>query len=295
MGLKILHIWMSADVAVTMSKELKRRGHNVRILMNKNADPFKWREAAPDIVRTTKSDRTLFLKVMKEIFFFRPNIVHVHGMLSIAKWVRYVYKKIPLVMHFHGSDIREVWHVRMPELKKLNFSAIIVSSEDLMRGAPEEGVFYIPNPVDDELFTRTIEGNNNKALFISINEDQGPAEERAKEYAKNVLKMELDIIYRPTNPIPYLELRDLLQQYAVYIDYKVDGMVVFFGSKEVFDEIRKSFWCYDLSLTALQAISLGLVAIDYKDVEHSELPEDRTPAYAVDLLEEIYYNVLENQ
>ena len=284
---------MSADVAVTMSKELKRRGHDVRILISENADPFGWREAAPELVKTTKTDRALFFKIMKEIFFFRPDIVHVHGMLSIAKWVRYVYKKIPLVMHFHGPDIREIWHIRMPELEKLNFGAFIVASEDLMRGAPEEGVYYIPNPIDSDLFTRTIEGDNNKALFISINEDQVPAEERAKKYAKDVLKMDLDIVYRFKKPIRYVELRDLLQQYAVYIDYKVDGKIAFFGDQEMFDKIRESFWCYDLSLTALQAMSLGLKAIDYQDNVHTELPKDRTPEYAVDLLMDIYNKVLE--
>ncbi|MCE7749758.1 MAG: glycosyltransferase [Candidatus Heimdallarchaeota archaeon] len=293
MGLKILHIWMSADVAVTMSKELKKRGHDVRILISENADPFGWREAAPELVHTTKTDLGLFLKVIRKIFFFRPDIVHIHGMLNIVKWVRYVYKKIPIVMHFHGTDIREVWDVRMPDLLKLNIGAYVVASEDLLRGAPKDNVYFIANPVDEDLFTRTVEGNNNKALFISINEIQGLAEERARKYAKDKLNMELEVLDRTTSSIPYIGLKDYLQQFAAYLDFKIDGM--FGGSKEEVYEDRENPYVTCLSLTAYQALALGIIAVDYNDEVHTELPVERTPAHAVDILEKIYYDVLKNK
>ncbi len=293
MSLKILHIWMSADVAVTMSKELKRRGHNVQILISENSDPFGWREAAPDLVHTTKTDLGLFLKVIRKIFFFRPDIVHVHGMVNVVRWVRYVYKKIPLVMHFHGTDIRDVWDVRMPDLKKLNIGAYVLASEDLLRGAPKENVYFIPNPVDEDLFTRTVEGNNNKALFIRINDIQDLAEERAEKYAKEKLNMELEVLDRPTNAIRYIDLRDYLQQFAAYLDFKIDGM--FGGSDEEIYAKRENPYVTCLSLTAYQALALGIIAVDYNDEVHTELPVERTPAYAVDILDKVYYNVLRNK
>ena len=285
---------MSADVAVTMVKELAKRNHNVRILMRKAADPFNWSAAAPDLVKRTRgSDRAFFLNVIKEIFFFRPDIVHIHGMLSIVRWVRYGYKKVPIVMHFHGTDIRDVWDVRMPALRKLNINAYVLASEDLLRGAPKENVYFIPNPVDEDLFTRTVEENNNKALFIRINKYQDLAEERAKKYAKDELRMELDILDRETSSIPYIELRDYLQQYAAYLDFKIDGM--FGGSAEEVYESRENPYVTCLSLTAYQALALGLFAVDYNDEVHTELPVERTPAHAADILEKVYYDVLKNK
>ena len=110
-NMKILHIW---DIA----------GFGQRITDYINSNDY----GESRVIKVKGTPVRFTLLVIKELLFYRPDIVHVHYWtkgIILAK----LFTRSKIIMHFHGSDIRGKsipWHVNKWA------DRIIVSTRDLL-------------------------------------------------------------------------------------------------------------------------------------------------------------------
>jgi len=178
--MNILHIassWKGGVIRVVfdLSKELSRKGHNIRIygtqLINENLDlgnsisnkVVKFYTVSPQLAKKTKLYVTPgLIHQAKDIKYF--DVVHLHGYVTFQNLVVYHYArkyKVPYILQAHGSlPITGSWK----KLKRLydilfghgllrNASKVIalseVEAEQYKRmGVPEEKIAIIPNGID---------------------------------------------------------------------------------------------------------------------------------------------------
>jgi len=196
------------------------------------------------------------------------DIIHVHYHSIFILFLKKLYKK-PVIMHFHGSDVRENWGARLERIKKAD--CVMVSTPDLLMGSPQ-GTSWIPNPVDILKF-KPVSRNppKNSALTFSYG-----ADEEALYIAEN-LGLILDII---KDRIPHEKVPELMCKYEFYIDVKrVLGRLLYPGDT--------------LSKAGLEALAMGLKVVS-KDMRVSEgLPEIHRPENVADRLYKIYEELME--
>ena len=79
------------------------------------------------------------------------DIIHIHDLDEIIPWLKHLYHSKPVILHYHGTRVRNRWKERENFWRKAD--AILVSTPDLLEGAPKSTI-YIPNPIDTDLFYR---------------------------------------------------------------------------------------------------------------------------------------------
>lgn len=103
-------------------------------------------------------------------------IAHVH----FATWGVWFIGRHPLVVHCHGSDVRDPDPVRRMVLRR-TFTAsdlVIAATPDLLRWLPD-GARYLPNPVDTTMFDRVVppaEATRDVLVFSALTDVKGALE-----------------------------------------------------------------------------------------------------------------------
>jgi len=265
--MKILHIWSCAGVSSLIAKYMDM-GHNT------NSDVIiteKW-----DKIGLNSSAYTFRIK-SKPMFGLRClimarkyDLIHVHYHSIFIPFLKTLYKK-PVIMHFHGSDVRENWEARLKRIKRAD--KILVSTPDLLMGSPL-GTSWIPNPVDTVKFTPIYRTpKKGTALTFSYG-----ADEEAQAIADHH-ELDLDIIQGnvPHGKVPYL-----MSQYDYYIEVKRDfrDRLLYEGST--------------LSKAGLEALAMGLKVVS-KDLSIREgLPGLHRPEYVAKILFNLYEELMED-
>jgi len=151
-----------------------------------------------------------------------------------------------VILHYHGLDIRGRWQRR----KRLWASAdrVLVSTPDLLEGAPE-GVMYVPNPVDTELFKPLTppEERLPKGLLI-IKMARRHQFRHIKPIADRIASrygIRYDVHFSDLKPIRYLDMPKVLNRYQYFLDIP-------HGFTEKDRVVLNA-----LSLTGLQALACG--------------------------------------
>ena len=248
-----------------LGKHHRRMGHSVRILKRAGYDPFGISQFYNELM--VNMDGKTFLKyAIKEANNY--DIVHVHTLYKIIPELRKKYKEKKLVLHYHGSEARggQADAVRVEAESKANI--VICSTADLKEFVSESMV-HIPNPVDTEHFTQC---DGCKDGAFTIRTTRGDTEWVIDYLKRNNIGLQIDVIDREVNPIPYAQFPDFLKRYKTYVDIKyIDGKLLRATSK-----------------TGLESLACGLTVLDHELKYLKGLPEEHRPEVAAGKVLGIY-------
>lgn len=128
--MKVLLVWDTAGVFSPIAVWLNKNGHEAKIMMSEECDPFG-QTSQLDSAIMTKSTKGFYKRLIKELLFFRPNVVHVSDSIKAFLVVRLLLPRAKIVMTYHGSvrrmksgkyhsevDIAEKVTVTTPDLYK---------------------------------------------------------------------------------------------------------------------------------------------------------------------------------
>jgi len=202
------------------------------------------------------------------------DIIHVHSLFKIVPFLKVLYDK-PVIIHFHGSDIRDKWKSNFKWFKRAD--RILVSTEGLLFGAPDNSI-WIPNPVNTERFKHRDPNfvyHKDCAFTFSYG-----ADDEARRIA-NKFNWNLDIIPKG---IPHKDLAEFMAKYEFYIDLKRDFKGRLLPLKGI----------PSLSKTALEALSVGLKVIAKDGKIREGLPDRNRPENVVKVIYDIYEDLLKS-
>lgn len=265
--MKVLHIWSVAGVSSLIARYMdSRHGTESDIIITEKRDQLGLND-----YRTTRMKSKPLFGLKALIMARKYDLIHVHYHSIFIPCLKFLYKK-PVIIHFHGSDVRENWGARLGRIKRAD--AILVSTKDLLQGAPLNA-FWVPNPVDTVKFkTRdpSVECLE-KAFTFSYG-----ADDEAYELA-NRYDLHLDII---EEKIQYDQVPELMNEYSFYIDIKRD-----FKGRILYDHGA-------MSKSGLEALAMGLKVVS-KDMSVREgLPEAHRPENVADIWFGIYEKLRES-
>lgn len=264
--MKILHIWSCAGVSSLIAKYMDFR-HDTQsdVIITE-----KWDKLGLNTYRTTRIKSKPMFGLRGLAMARKYDLIHVHYHSIFIQPLKFLYDK-PVIIHFHGSDVRENWGARLSRIKKAD--RILVSTPDLLRGAPDRAL-WLPNPVDTVKFTpMKCATYENRALTNSYGADQ-EANAIAEHHG-----LELDLI---RGDIPHGQLPNLMAQYGFYIEVKRDfrDRLLYEGSI--------------LSKTGLEALAMGLKVISKDLTVREGLPDIHKPENVADGLFAIYEELMED-
>ncbi|OYT56918.1 MAG: hypothetical protein B6U76_02415 [Desulfurococcales archaeon ex4484_217_2] len=260
--MRVLHIWNTAGVASILAKyQRKLLGWDTWVIMRKKYDKY-----GVTTYGALYNCDTISFYIIAMALASKYDIIHVHSLDRIVLVIKKVYKKKPVILHYHGSDIRGLWDKKKRYWSKAD--KIIVATEDLLKDAPPNATF-LPNPVDTEIFKPMPKLRRKKwALFIYSSEKKHRVSlSWAKEIAKS-LKLKLYILNRETKPIPYKAMPHILNRFEYFIDHR---------------------YVEALSKTALEALACGLKVIRWDKKILNTLPHVHYPQRIIKELTNIYY------
>ncbi len=253
-SLDILHVWAIADTSKVLCNEMVKKGYNTKVMIRKDLDIIKFGEFKKDqtIYTSLPSSKWFLLKLLYFIKKKNVKIVHLHVVYRLARWIKKINPDVKLILHLHGSDIRGKWSELSEYLTRYS-DKIVVSTPDLLIGAPQ-GVDYIPNPINRELFdSLEKQPENKKGLFMKLLYNQEKALSLAFQ-CQEKYNIDLTILDRDKNEIiTYLEFPSFINQFTYFIDIK-QGYTK--DTNYILD---------DWSVTALQFLYLKKYVIRYED------------------------------
>lgn len=278
--MKVLHLGSLASVPSTLIKYQRRLGIKADLMLRSGHTSFDSHKVINDSIVISGGVKKFLLKVL--LLVPRYDIIHSHILPFTSKYVKRPYFWKSMVFHYHGSNIRNQWVEKREEWSRGDF--IGLSTPDLLVGAPDRAV-YIPNPIDTQLFTRKKDFRKGSALWIMHMEGHQKNEKNAYKLAKEY-NLDLTVLNRLTDAIPYLEFPRYLEQFEYFLDLK---LVDFMNKKRVLtitNEVQTSF-----SLTGHQALSLGVKVIHNGEI-HTEFPQEHDPVIIAKKWIEIYEELL---
>ncbi|HEY7227660.1 MAG TPA: hypothetical protein VH481_06000 [Nitrososphaeraceae archaeon] len=288
--MRILHILDAAGVACIYSKFLQIKGHESKVIWNKDVgDKYGIYDYYKDYIINV-SYTEFAERCLRE--GERADVIHVHGFIDILFKLHKKFHKKKFILHYHGTDIRglnrqELPHrsrlsdtlIRLKRLyrKKIGHSkaqkladAVCVSTPDLLP-LVRNGI-HIPIPID----TYHFKPENNSSVELkdafTINSEVTNIQ-WALEYCKNNgINLDVEVIDRTKNPIMYKDIPGFILGYKTYVDIRY-----------VNDTVLEN-----LSSTALQSLASGLKVLDYKLQFRQGLPPEHNAVNVVSQLSGIY-------
>lgn len=253
--MKILHIWNTAGVASTLAKFMDRIfGTQSAVMYRKAFDRFGYTIYGELLDCGAKE-----FVIRALLRTLKYDIIHVHSLDKLIPLIRLLNPRKPIVLHYHGSDIRGRWKEKRRYWSQPN-TVVLVSTPDLLEGAPNE-VIYLPNPVDTDLFhpDHSIYRKPRSALAFRCYIDEAKVRAYAEAYG-----LELTILERK---YPYLEMPKILSSYEYFIDKT---------------ELPS------MSKTGLEALACGTKVIRWDGEIVARLPDEHKPENVVGKLYSIY-------
>jgi hypothetical protein len=259
--MKVLCIWDIANVASTLYEELGKLGVNMRIIYRHSESP--WGES-PHVTYWDHPKAVLGACLILEAK--KHDLVHLNSKDYFLPFLRKAYPKKPILMHYHGTDIRERWEEKR-HLWELA-DKVIVSTKGLLDGAPSS-VEWLPNPIDRRRFPSGPVGSGCVHFSHGCDED---AKMLAKRYG-----LELTIL--PRN-VPREKMPETLRRFSHIIPLK-------------FEPGKGLLCCTEeqRSVTELEALSLGLSSVKFDGI-HSGFPPEHDSVVVARRLYEIYKQML---
>ena len=263
--IKVIHIFDIAGVSSIIAHTMDKKFGTESIVIT-NRDPW---------------GVTTYGRVLNKhpiVFWFivlyetrKYDIIHLNFHTQFAWLFKLFYPKKPLIIHYHGSEIRKKWDTKR-DWRHANY--VYVSTKDLLIGAPEH-VEYLPNPVDTSLFyPRDLSQiPQDSACYFSYDADD-VALKLAREH-------DLCLTIYERNQ-PHRIIPEILSKHKLFLDIKrVNGVLLY--PKGIYSKL------------ALEALRIGLKVISTNGeitstfpIEHdTELITQKVYATYKKLLQEI--------
>lgn len=236
--MKILHMWNTAGVPSNIAKNMDYLAQTESFVLARE--------------QFTPYHETYGLAVSggKASFYFNLlshmgkgyDIIHIHDVDQQIRSIK-ALTKAPIIIHYHGSKIRKKWMDRKG--KWSNADRVIVSTKDLMDGAPDHAL-HITDPVDIQLIEK-IEYTPEIGTALYTDVAPGHAFDLAEELAR---KHDLRLIThsRDESPLKHEKYLSLMSNYEYFIDVRRE-----------YEDPAKVFTVP--SLGALEALEMGLKVI----------------------------------
>jgi len=257
-SLRVLHIWNTAGVASVIAKYMDR------ILGTRSL--VVYRRAFDRYGVTTYGElwdcgaKVFALRCL--LLARKFDLIHVHSFDKLVPYLKLLYPSKPIVLHYHGTDIRGKWLQKQKYQSKAD--AILYSTPDLLNHETPKLAVYLPNPVDTDLFYKFpgIFQKPKTALAFKYQLDMDKANRYAKKYGLSIEFLERNI--------PYRKMPEILNKYEYYIDQT---------------QIPS------LSKTALEALACGLKVVRWDGEIVEGLPEEHRPENVIRRLIEVYSSI----
>lgn len=210
--MKVLFVWDTAGVFSPVASWLnKTNGHNAKILMNEECDPFG-QTSQLDCAIMASSAKDFYKKLIKELLFFRPDVIHVSDSIKAFLVARLLAPRSKVVMTYHGSVRRMKSGKRHPEVDMAE--KVTVAIPDLYEFGE-----WIDRPIWSYFYDR---GGRKPNTAIMLYADYFFIDWRdaAKKWAEEN-GIELRIVDKTKGEfVPHKELPELFSSYEYYLDLK---------------------------------------------------------------------------
>lgn len=266
-------VWNTAFVPSTIAKYIRMEGHEVFHV-------HRIGNTIDEMLHAGLNEPIEYWLDMKEfrdrVLELAPNydLVHLHSAGPAVKEIRDEGIDTPIVLTYHGTDIRGNW-INHPYEYWKQANVVTVATEDLLKGAPEY-VKYIPNVVDTHHFRRENDYHEGSALFVWIN-----AYQKTYYEAMRISKMQNwspTIHIYPAVVIPYHVYPRFLEVFEFLLDVNEAGGKLYFT----------------MSFTSLQQLALG-GKVFFNTRTYDELPYDHTPEDVIPKWINVYETCLEGE
>ncbi|MEI2640573.1 MAG: glycosyltransferase family 4 protein [Microthrixaceae bacterium] len=195
--LSVIHIGEVAGVAAKLVKGLRDQGVHSQL----RALPAPRPDSSLLLKGLSMWPRVSAAKEVRSELRLEDSIAHVHyatsGMLFAGTH--------PLVIHAHGTDVRDPSGLQSKILKRVFLAAdlVLASTPDLIRWLPSNSV-YLPNPVDTEMFCEYPEEPERDVLvFAALTDVKGAPQ--ILEVVRALKKQRPGIGITAINHGPYVE------------------------------------------------------------------------------------------
>lgn len=274
--MKILHVLNTGGVASIIAKFTDRIfATKSRVITRKIQDRFGL------TIYGEYWNSSFYVFLLKIVWEARKHdIVQLHDRDLLITILKFIYPGKPVIIHYHGSKIRGKWKKRKKYWSKAD--KILVVTKDLLRGAPES-VEVLENPVDTDLFYPMPKVK--RELMKALHFEYGVSE-LARETA-NGCGLELVIVDRSKNYIPYLKMPEFLNRFEFYIDVKLGRRFADYNTGSVLLHPPDAY-----SKTGLEALACGLTVLSINKFIARGLPEENYPEFVADRMYEIYNELL---
>ena len=279
MPLKIIHIWNTAGIGGLIARYMDRmKGTDSVCYMWNKWDPFDMGTEKTIVYATAFGDRVGKIKVPFLALTARHfDVIHNHGLDGLTPWLRLLYPKKKIILHYHGTRIRGKWDQK----KKLwrHADRIIVSTPDLLDGAPV-GVLYVPNLMDWDTIDRLKE-RHGKGIGMAAENSALTVSRWADDEAQAIADAHgLRLVFwdRERAPLDHKQFLDYVSRFSAYIDIKRD-----FLTGPGTDQILEAH-----SLTGLEAMGLGLTVLNWRGEESEIDISNHRPENVIPILWELY-------
>jgi glycosyltransferase involved in cell wall biosynthesis len=261
----ILHLYNTAGVACTLAKWTNRiYGVNTDVCGSRSHNQFGHLTYGTEWMTEVNRSFPYILKYAQNF-----DVIHIHYHDRVIRNIRKHYPTKPLIIHYHGTDIRGIWKGRQRFWGQAD--AVLVSTPNLLEGAPY-GATYLPNPIDTDIFYPTPNKVDGTSALTFPHGAEDVAERLAEEHG-----LKLTVHLRNT---PFLEMPDLLRQFNWYIDTKRNN--------------QGRLLCRrggSGSMTGLEALACGLKVINSDGDIREGLPPQHRAVNVVKALASIYKNL----
>jgi len=265
---KVLHVWDTAGIGSFLAKEQNKIGFNSSSITRNTNNPFGMSAYYKSKIITGKYN-FVFRVLLRA---WKYDLIHVHGVRKMVKHIRRICPKKKIVFEYHGTELRNFSYEERINDEKLT-DCILVSTSDLLDEKCYHQQIYLPNPIDEKLFSLRDLPKNNKAF--SFLKENVTKEDLANKLIEHGYKIKLETRENLKRNIPYNLMPQFLSSFEYYVDVpKINGKILNVHS-----------------LTGLQALSLGMKVIDHNFEIKTGLPHEHKIDNVIKKLNKIYQNL----
>jgi hypothetical protein len=263
--MKVLHIWNQAGTASLISNELNARGIYSAVLQDKKHDSLGISKYYNDVTYT-KIPFLLHSLSASRLY----DIIHLHDSYFMILPLKILYPGKKIIMHYHGSLVRNNTLGKKRLFLEKYVNKIIVSTPDLLKYNYQKPPELVYDMIDQELFKPKPRPLNGRA-FSCLKWTQTDQSLRNKLITSG-FSFHLETQNRNARLIPYVDFPNFLNQFEFYIDMPIINNKIVYAN----------------SCAGLQAMSLGLKVISNDGIIRSTLPNHHKPNQVMKQLTEIY-------
>lgn len=264
--MKILHVFDCAAVACTIAKFQRIiYGHDTHVISFQRMDPFGFVKWYGYECLQSPDPTEFFLNALDRATDY--DVIHVHFTWGLIPYLRKRYAdKKKIILHYHGSDIRQFQTDRTRIKAEGMADAVIGTTKELVKYS--DRLQFIPVPIDTDHFKPISNRFRSGSLCITRKED----DQLVRDHVEGLGLKNVQFIPRHKNPKPYKELPCMFSAFDSYVDIKFqDNKILPTDSK-----------------TGYEALSCGLSRIDNHGNITTGLPKYMCPEEVLKQIEPLY-------